>query len=443
MSSKRIHRVTSGVLTLALSAGLAAAQNVQPAGQPGAQPIRVQPVRPAPSGQVPDNILVKTEDGKIHRWNTNVDLLALKVNPLISDEEFESLKPAIVEWQKKVDRQVIENPDFASAFDTGFIDRLTLENVAEVRQATQMVEQLAATGPLSGYLQRERLLSPQQFQSTSKIVADYQQALMNELATPKPGADEQKQLDAVSNFLYEISTEDALRSYRRQLVGAASQLDNVLLKLELTPEQESSLGGPLAKARSATSDAEKLETMRAVMAGLTTPQQRTLLLEAYQLAKPFDPVASLPTDLPAKPELVQSEPEPEPAAQPPAAGEGDPAPEKPVATSTTPGGVLIEDFVVGEGEEVQPGATVTIHYRGTLKDGTEFDSSYSRNQPATFPLGNLIKGWQEGIPGMKVGGKRKLTIPWSLAYGERGAPPKIPPKSDLIFEIEMLGVRNR
>lgn len=100
----------------------------------------------------------------------------------------------------------------------------------------------------------------------------------------------------------------------------------------------------------------------------------------------------------------------------------------------------IEDLEVGSGEECPPGAVVTVHYRGTLMDGTEFDASYGRGDPIQFPLDNLIEGWQEGIPGMRVGGKRKLTIPYAKAYGESGSPPVIPPKSDLIFEIELLGV---
>lgn len=101
----------------------------------------------------------------------------------------------------------------------------------------------------------------------------------------------------------------------------------------------------------------------------------------------------------------------------------------------------IEDIVVGEGVECKPNATIKVHYRGTLLNGKEFDSSYKRGKPIEFPLANLIQGWQEGIPGMKVGGKRKLVIPWQKAYGEHGHPPAIPPKSDLVFEIELLGAR--
>lgn len=102
--------------------------------------------------------------------------------------------------------------------------------------------------------------------------------------------------------------------------------------------------------------------------------------------------------------------------------------------------LVVEDLTEGSGPECPPGATVNVHYKGTLMDGTVFDSSYDRGQPIDFPLANLIPGWQQGIPGMKVGGKRKLTIPYALGYGERGSPPVIPPRADLVFEIELLGV---
>jgi len=96
-----------------------------------------------------------------------------------------------------------------------------------------------------------------------------------------------------------------------------------------------------------------------------------------------------------------------------------------------------EDEVIGDGAEVQPGATVTIHYTGALAaDGSIFDSSVG-GEPATFPLDNLIPGWQEGIPGMKVGGKRRLFIPAAQGYGEAGSGASIPPNSDLIFDIEL------
>ncbi len=102
---------------------------------------------------------------------------------------------------------------------------------------------------------------------------------------------------------------------------------------------------------------------------------------------------------------------------------------------------LIEDLVVGNGAEAKSGDNVTVHYTGTLTDGSVFDSSVNRGTPFEFKVGvgQVIQGWDQGIPGMKVGGKRKLTIPADMAYGNR-ALPGIPAGSTLIFEVELLGV---
>jgi FKBP-type peptidyl-prolyl cis-trans isomerase len=105
--------------------------------------------------------------------------------------------------------------------------------------------------------------------------------------------------------------------------------------------------------------------------------------------------------------------------------------------------VKIEDTQVGTGAEAVPGKQVTVHYTGKLVDGTKFDSSHDRNQPFTFQLGagEVIPGWDQGVKGMKVGGKRILTIPPALAYGEQGVSNVIPPNATLIFEVELLDVK--
>ncbi|MBM3357186.1 MAG: FKBP-type peptidyl-prolyl cis-trans isomerase [Betaproteobacteria bacterium] len=111
-------------------------------------------------------------------------------------------------------------------------------------------------------------------------------------------------------------------------------------------------------------------------------------------------------------------------------------------TTTTPSGLTIEDLVVGEGAVAAAGQPVKVHYTGRLTDGTKFDSSKDRNDPFVFSLGagRVIRGWDEGVQGMKVGGKRKLTIPPALGYGARGAGGVIPPNATLVFEVELLGV---
>jgi FKBP-type peptidyl-prolyl cis-trans isomerase FkpA len=109
----------------------------------------------------------------------------------------------------------------------------------------------------------------------------------------------------------------------------------------------------------------------------------------------------------------------------------------------TSSGLQYADLVVGSGREAHAGETATVHYTGTLVDGTKFDSSKDRNQPFPFRLGagRVIKGWDEGVEGMKIGGIRKLVIPPQLGYGARGAGARIPPNATLIFEVELLDLR--
>ncbi len=117
----------------------------------------------------------------------------------------------------------------------------------------------------------------------------------------------------------------------------------------------------------------------------------------------------------------------------------DPAP---AALVTTASGLVFQDIKVGTGLSPKATDTVKVNYRGTLADGTEFDSSYRRGQPAEFPLNRVIPCWTEGLQRMKAGGKAKLTCPPAIAYGSRGAGGVIPPNATLTFEVELLAITN-
>ncbi len=113
-----------------------------------------------------------------------------------------------------------------------------------------------------------------------------------------------------------------------------------------------------------------------------------------------------------------------------------------MAEMMTDSGLKYEDLAVGDGEEAKAGDRVSVHYTGWLTDGTRFDSSIDRNEPFNFPLGGgrVIRGWDEGVQGMRVGGRRRLTIPPHLGYGAAGAGGVIPPNATLLFEIELLDI---
>ena len=113
------------------------------------------------------------------------------------------------------------------------------------------------------------------------------------------------------------------------------------------------------------------------------------------------------------------------------------------ALTKTASGLQYQDVKVGSGSEAHDGQVAVVHYTGWLTDGTKFDSSRDRGQPFSFPIGQgqVIPGWDEGVAGMKVGGRRKLVIPASLGYGDMGAPPVIPPGATLVFDVELLDLK--
>lgn len=114
-----------------------------------------------------------------------------------------------------------------------------------------------------------------------------------------------------------------------------------------------------------------------------------------------------------------------------------------MAEKMTDSGLKYEDLVEGQGAQAEAGQGVVVHYTGWLTDGTKFDSSLDRNEPFSFALGRgmVIRGWDEGVAGMRVGGRRRLTIPPQLGYGAQGAGGVIPPNATLVFEVELLELR--
>jgi FKBP-type peptidyl-prolyl cis-trans isomerase len=125
---------------------------------------------------------------------------------------------------------------------------------------------------------------------------------------------------------------------------------------------------------------------------------------------------------------------------PPPSPSAVPVPEGPaIKTIQLEDGLVAEEIKIGDGYEVKPGGAVVAHYHGTLKDGGKvFDSSFQRGEPAMFPLNSVIPGWQKGVPGMKIGGVRRLLIPAKLGYGEKGAGQDIPANADLVFIIQLV-----
>jgi peptidylprolyl isomerase len=192
-----------------------------------------------------------------------------------------------------------------------------------------------------------------------------------------------------------------------------------------------------------------------------TPRRTGLVLAALALAVPVagcgsssnsstigvgneSNINSVPTVAGEKTPTIASTPTtPTATAKTPPSGPLSTKPKVPATSGATPTTLVTKEIIKGTGPEAKPGQSVTVNYVGVLfHGGTEFDASWRRNEPITFPLGKgqVIPGWDQGVAGMKVGGRRELIIPPELAYGKPGRPPTIPPNAPLVFVVDLLGV---
>lgn len=190
--------------------------------------------------------------------------------------------------------------------------------------------------------------------------------------------------------------------------------------------------------------ARSLSLTLALFAGLCAPALALTSEPDKKPETPSTPPTTPASDTPAQPAKdtpMNPAATPSTPAAAPAAPKGIPVPNLPIVNKQElEGGLIIEDMKIGEGYEVKPSGTVVALYHGTVKDsGVVFDSAFERSEPISFPLDGVITGWKKGVPGMKVGGIRKLTIPAAMAYGDNPPPGAgIPPKADLVFVIQLV-----
>ena len=187
-----------------------------------------------------------------------------------------------------------------------------------------------------------------------------------------------------------------------------------------------------------------LWVLHALVLFLLACAQATPLPTSMPTAAPAPTATALPVVIPSSPPTSTPTTAPAPTATAlPVVIPSSPVGSDTIPFITTASGLKYRDLVLGTGEEASDGLTAVVHYTGWLLDGTKFDSSLDRGDPLSFPIGQgrVIQGWDEGVASMNVGGKRALTIPPDLAYGDRGEAGVIPPGATLIFEVELLELR--
>lgn len=296
-----------------------------------AQPAnpRTAPNRAAMRNQIPkpvnvpfESIYKKDEAGAVVPIVGYYDLIALKHNPTVSDETLKKITPALQEWLADVDRLAIDNLDFVEELKGGLIDKVKLQDAAQLRKVSEMMQMLMAAGSASRTLNEMGLLDQQQAGVNQQIINDYQQALMNSVRPAGvnqqdlPKEKQEEMASQVSRLLYRMSSNDTFVAHDRLLLAASSRLKEILGGMTLSGDGKSKAEGLMGAVASASSEADKVRTTSDVLKVLTFKERQDVLRKAAELRGMVDPWAGTP----ARPANISANNSPAGAAPAAAAG---------------------------------------------------------------------------------------------------------------------------
>jgi hypothetical protein len=290
------------VLALGSSASAQADAAHQPVPMKGEGPQAVQ-MPPTPQMPAFETLAKKGPDGKIVALETVSDIAAFERNKLIPAAALDSIKPAILNWLADVDQLAIDNIDFMEQLDPedgkkGMIDKVNVEDKVLLTQMAQMMTQLMSAGPLTAHLESKGVLTREQAALNQQITSDYLQQRMNEIqaqetppeAAGNPEAAKNWKVNNLTKFLYALSCNDSVVSYRRMLSDSAAHIDAIVGGLGLSGEAAAKVAKEIPAVKAAKSKVDQRKAVRKVMNHLTFEQRRQFLTKARELAPVKDPI---------------------------------------------------------------------------------------------------------------------------------------------------------
>jgi hypothetical protein len=310
-------RLMISMLVLACSVGVAQAQLAQPnpraTGRPGMRPPAPKPVN------VPfEPMWKKDEQGKIIPLTGHYDLLALRNNPTVSDETLAKCEPAIREWLAEVDRVTIDNLDFVEKLQGGMLENFKLGEGNQIREVSEMMQQLMSAAGANRFLNEKGLLDTQQIGVSQQIINDYQQQRMNEIRPTSvnqqnlPKEEQEAMASEVSRLLYRMSANDVFVAYDRLIADAGKNLGSVLGGMNLSADVKSKAESAWAGVAQAGDAAGKAKATKATLAALSFDQRR----EAFEKLSSMRGPGDLWAGMPARPANLPANARPAPLAAP-------------------------------------------------------------------------------------------------------------------------------